>query len=627
MPGIVGVIRGGGATPGVGASLDLLCHLPGYRRRETSPEDGLAIGQVWRPGDDGSRDWHAENGVSAFVTGAVFRPGAAPARIGAREIAADYAAHGEITPDRYDGSFVVVLHDAGRKTIRVWGDRLGGLPVHYAATGEGIAFAPEAKALFPALGLSPAFDANGVLSFLACGYCMGERTLFRDVRRLEPGTVLTIATGTRAFSTSRYFKMVYRPERAFRRRIAAEDAIHAALVEAHRMMMCDDDGRAEVLLSGGVDSRSILAVLDGIGARPRAAVSWGIRDDIPKSDGAVAADIARSYGVPFRFIRYDTDAFTDVARDWCRISELANDNIGWYAEGAPLLVSDYSSGAAFMATGDECFGVGGWVRSVEEMREDVLPAQLPATLAEIIAPRRRQECASIYDGEIDAVLAPCDNDDLIDRKDFLYVHARLARMVYSLGYYKELAVELRRPLTASCVLDVMQRIPARYRVLKNGFVSMLERVYPAVLRYPKATVDSLPDWEYDVRAKPALKALLLEALADDRLSMPVVGDLLDRDAARALRDRYFGERARPMRREPLEDRSFLSRRVSDRVKRGSRAFDLLRRQMGRNTRKRQRSAFHTLMALAQLSLLEQEMQKWRSPGPTVGTGENSEVAG
>jgi Asparagine synthase/Glutamine amidotransferase domain len=621
MPGIVGLVRNSGIAPRVDVSLDLLCHLPGYRRRVAQPASGVAIGQVWRADDDPSRDWHDEQGVSVYVAGAAFRPGPPAARVGAREIVADYLARDEIAPDAYDGTFTVVLVDSRRRTITVWGDRLGGLPVYYASVEGGVAFAPEAKALFPALGFAPAFDTRGVISFLACGYCMGRTTLFRGVNKLPPGGVLAVSTQSLEVTASRHFRMDFRPDAALEKRHDAEEAIRGALVQAHRQMMCDDDGRAEVLLSGGLDSRIILALLDEIGARPRTAVSWGIRADIAKSDARIAAEIASAYGVPFRFIRYDSDGFAANARDWCRISELANDNIGWYAEGAPVLASDYCTGAAFMATGDECFGVGGWVRNEEEVRDDVLPSHLPTKLTDIITPHLLPECVSIYDAEIDGVLADCRSDNLLDRKDFLYIHGRLVSFVYSLGYYKELAVGLRRPLTAACVLDVMQRVPARYRVYKNAYVSMMDRFYPKAAHFPMAIVDSLPDWDYDLRARPELRALVLELLADERLSIPVVGDILDADATRSLRDAFFAESVAPMRRIAVENTSLMSRLLPHRVKRGSHAFDTLRRRLGRSTKKRQRSPFHTLMAIAQLSMLEQEMQKWKAPGAVAGDRE------
>ncbi len=615
MPGIVGIVRTGGVTPDIAASLDLLCHLPGYQRREIRPAAGVVIGQVWRSGDRVSGDWQEREGVHAFVTGSVFRPGPPPARIGAAEIVADYLARDKITPDDYDGSFTIVLFDTRRDTISVCCDRLGGLPVYYASVEGGVAFSPEAKALFPALGMAPSFDSRGVVGFLACGYCMGTATLFRGVNKLQSGGVLTVSTRTLEIATSRYFRMVFEPDPAFEKRSVAETALRDALVESHRMMMSDDDGRAEVLLSGGLDSRLILAMLTEMGKPPRAAVGWGVRDDIPKSDANTASQIAGAFGVPFHFIRYDSDGFAANARDWCRISELANDNIGWYAEGAPVLISDYNRGAAFMATGDECFGFGGWVRSVEELPDEIFSGHLPPLVAGIIAPRRLSECGSIYEAEIAGVLADCANDNLIDRKDFIYIHGRLVSFVHALGYYKELAVPIRRPFTARCVLDVMQRVPTRYRIHKNLYVSMMARFYPNAARFPNANVDSLPDWEYDVRARPELRSLILGMLADERLSIPVLGDIIDADATRNLRDSFFGETATPMKRIPVDDTMILSRFLPYRIKRGSHAFDTLRRYMGRSSKKRQRGAFNTLMAIAQLSMLEQEMQKWIAPRP------------
>ena len=103
---------------------------------------------------------------------------------------------------------------------------------------------------------------------------------------------------------------------------------------------------------------------------PARTLGWGMTADIPKSDPYIAAELARRHGLGFDFVSYDSDNFLENANSWAYISELANDNIGWYAEGQSVLASDYRTKGDFVLTGDECFGGGSFVRSEEEVRSE-----------------------------------------------------------------------------------------------------------------------------------------------------------------------------------------------------------------------------------------------------------------
>ena len=60
--------------------------------------------------------------------------------------------------------------------------------------------------------------------------------------------------------------------------------------------------------------------------------------------------------------------------------------------------------------------------------------------------------------------------ELIERTERVNanLYGRVARFIFSLGYYRELATEVRRPFLTRRVLDVIQRLPPRHRVNNNG---------------------------------------------------------------------------------------------------------------------------------------------------------------
>ncbi|HEU4618786.1 MAG TPA: hypothetical protein VFV10_12155 [Gammaproteobacteria bacterium] len=542
MPGLTGVVGGQASLARARAAAAALRHFDRYRSRETSIGPRVAIAEVWRDGDREARDWavDSEAGVALMIAGSAFSTGPLAHRVRAPSALSDYLRRGGLEPLELDGAFVIVAADTRNGRVFVCNDRLGTLPVYYASAGGTTAFAPEAKALFAALGLEPSLSAAGIVSFLNCGYCLGKTTLFEGVHCLEPGSVLEISLATGGCEVRRYWRMVYAPSRALTRRRAAEDALYGATLKAHELAVGDCANGCELLLSGGWDSRGVLAFLDAIGRRPSAAVAWGRTKDIADSDPYLAERLARRFDLPFRFIAYDSDQLLENAHGWCRLSELANDNTGWFAEGATLLVSDYATKADCALVGDEAWGWHGLPHNEREARAETLPPALAPEVAGCLAARAREEHAVRYEAEIDAVLAECGNDHPLDRRDFLYLHGRVARFIFALGYYKELAVEVRRPFLLAGVLDVMAQVPRRFRINKNLYVSMLGRYFPEVASLPLRRAASLPEWARDIRSKPELRRFFLELLDERRLD-GALGAVLDPAGLERLKASFFNE--------------------------------------------------------------------------------------
>jgi hypothetical protein len=552
MPGLVGVTGDHAALGAVRTATAALCHFASYRSRELSLDARIAVGQVWRDADRSAVDWAIERDAALLVNGTALANGPASRRLSARALLERHLERGELAPRDLDGGFVVVLADLRRGTVTVYNDRLGTLPVYYLRAAGSVAFAPETKALFAAFDRGPALSKTGVLSFLACGYCLGDTTLFDGVQCLTPGSALEIAVATGECTVRRYWRIAYAPARALARRAAAEDALYAAVHTAHERVV--SDGGHDLLLSGGWDSRGILAFLHSIGRLPCTATAWGRTKDIPLSDPYIAERLAERYRVPFKFIAYDSDQLLPDASSWCYLSELANDNLGWFAEGATLLAQSYATSAECTLVGDEAWGWHGHPRTERDARAAVLPPTLGAELAECIVPAQREECRALYEAEIERVLADCPNDHPADRRDFLYLHGRVARFIFALGYYKELAVEIRRPFLLANVLEVMARVPHRLRADKNLYISMLARYFPQIAAVPQRRANSLPQWSRDLRVKPALRRFFLDLL-DERRFGAVLGSLLDGAALERLKRSFFDAQIAPAEVEQAPRRS------------------------------------------------------------------------
>jgi hypothetical protein len=285
-----------------------------------------------------------------------------------------------------------------------------------------------------------------------------------------------------------------------------------------------------------------------MGVMPHQALGWGMRDDIPGSDAWIAKKLAREFELDFRFLAYDTDHLTEIAYDWVYISELANDNIGRYGEGMGAIRNFYNTGADFTFVGDEAWGWHGYAGNEAEARAHVLPSAVPAQLRSILRNDQVDRFESLYQDSIGRIMQPCENTDATDRKDFLYLHGRVARFIFSLGYYREISSEMRRPFLSNEVLEVVRHLPQEHRVHKNLYVSMLKKYLPRTMKYPEMDVPSLPDWPHDLRYKESLRNYFLQLLDFSDLEDSPLGTMIDRTAFERVRDGFFSSQVGPVNR-------------------------------------------------------------------------------
>ena len=173
-----------------------------------------------------------------------------------------YEEHGERFAERLRGMFAVALWDAERGRLVLARDPYGIKPLYYRDVGGEIEFASELRAL-----PRGEIDLDALDAFLAFNSVPGPLTIFRDVRKLQAGHVLTWENGRSEIA--RYARPAPVPADEVR------DDDEAELVEELRARLRDSvrahlvsDVPVGVLLSGGIDSAALaaLAAEEAVGA-------------------------------------------------------------------------------------------------------------------------------------------------------------------------------------------------------------------------------------------------------------------------------------------------------------------------------------------------------------------------
>ncbi len=183
-----------------------------------------------------------------------------------------YEEWGDGCVDRLRGMFAFALWDRPRRRLLLARDRLGIKPLYWARTPDGLAFASEVKALFAFPGIERAVDAAALREYLSLRYTCAPRTLFRGIFKLPPGHVMSVEGGCPS-PARRYWELAFEPKLAPGDEEALAELEERLTTSVRLRLMSDVPLGA--LLSGGVDSSVVVAIMTRLMGRPVETFSVG----------------------------------------------------------------------------------------------------------------------------------------------------------------------------------------------------------------------------------------------------------------------------------------------------------------------------------------------------------------
>jgi asparagine synthase (glutamine-hydrolysing) len=169
-------------------------------------------------------------------------------------LAAGYRRWGGELPARMRGDFVLLVWDRERGQGLLARDQLGMRPVFLHQSGQTLRFAGEIRHLLAMLPSTPPPDPAGVAHWIAVSSRPGTGTLYEGVRRLGPGEVIEFGpdgSRVRRYWAPRFREPLPAEGLAGRVREGLQRAVERRLAP---------EGRAGVLMSGGLDSAAVAAL-------------------------------------------------------------------------------------------------------------------------------------------------------------------------------------------------------------------------------------------------------------------------------------------------------------------------------------------------------------------------------
>jgi asparagine synthase (glutamine-hydrolysing) len=201
---------------------------------------------------------------------------------------------------RFVGMFAMAVWDAQRRELVLVRDRLGIKPLFVAPVPGAVLFGSELKALAADPAFDRTVDRDAATAYLRHLYVPGDRTIYRGAVKVPPGHRLVITDPRRPLPPPLPYWSLPDVARAgsespFRGSDAeAVDALEERLTEAVALRMIADVP-VGALLSGGIDSSTVVALMQKTASRPVRTFTIGF-DAREYDEAAHAARVAAYLG-------------------------------------------------------------------------------------------------------------------------------------------------------------------------------------------------------------------------------------------------------------------------------------------------------------------------------------------
>jgi asparagine synthase (glutamine-hydrolysing) len=194
---------------------------------------------------------------------------------------------------RFVGMFAFALWDRHERALHLVRDRVGIKPLFYGWAGTTLVFGSELKALHAFPGFAPRLDPGATAAMLRYGYVPAPATVYRGVFKLLPGSILSLPAPGAPVQPRAYWSAREAVERG--RSVpfsgSPEDAVEALdglLRQAVGLRMIADVPLG-AFLSGGIDSSTVVAMMQAQSARPVKTFSIGFHEKEYDEAGHAAA--------------------------------------------------------------------------------------------------------------------------------------------------------------------------------------------------------------------------------------------------------------------------------------------------------------------------------------------------
>jgi asparagine synthase (glutamine-hydrolysing) len=193
----------------------------------------------------------------------------------------------ELALQRSIGMFAFALWDRSERRLALARDRLGEKPLYYGWQGQGrdaaFLFGSELKALACHPAFAAEIDRDALALYMRHNSIPAPYSIYRGIAKVLPGTFITLSPGQREPVVHRYWSGPAVAEAGVADRLGvgpheAVDELEKLLMDAIGKQMLSDVPLG-AFLSGGIDSSTVVALMQAQSSRPVKTFSIGFHEE------------------------------------------------------------------------------------------------------------------------------------------------------------------------------------------------------------------------------------------------------------------------------------------------------------------------------------------------------------
>ncbi len=413
-----------------------------------------------------------------------------------------YENHGDEFASQLNGAFVIGIYDKRRNCVLIVNDRFGLYPLFYTCHSGRLIFAPEMKGILCDESFPRKLDLAALAQYVRFQHLLGERTFFEDIQLLPAGSILRYDVSSASCAVRTYWKfkdIPYRPEVSFDE--AVEEVGYLFRQTVRRLS--SDSYRPGVYLSGGLDARSILGMIE---RRPIVSVTYGARNC---RDVYYANRIAKVVGSDHHWFDFPDGKWVEQVADfhleltegfhsWIhahgmstlpRARELMEVNLtGWdggtvmgHPESIEPLQTSPVDDAALITRLFYLFNKDFTWPSITEGEENLL-------YRDSFRKKMQGLAFDSFKAELSCYLG-CRRDV---RGEYFYINNHCRRLTQNFVVFTRSHVEVRFPFFDYDLIDFLYSLPAHVRGHRSLYRAMIQREMPKLAYIPYDHDEFLP---------------------------------------------------------------------------------------------------------------------------------------
>lgn len=395
-----------------------------------------------------------------LVENTVARISSSDAHSPARLIAERYRLEGIELAMSLRGSFVAVVLDPANQVAWIFNDRTGSRSVFIGTASDGsLVAAPRISDAVSLLGNDVTLNRCGVAEFLISGSYYSEHTMFEEVQAFPQAGLLDLLCDVDTLAT--YWRMQYSPPAANPPLESLLDECDAVLMQATKRYLAAASDPV-LALSGGLDSRILLACIERAGVREIPCAIYGVtsQDD---NDLAIARRVTLEKRLPIAEYIIDANAIASFAADAVWRYDGYVDVLD--APSLDLFWKELGARHSAQLHGDQAFG---WY-PVARTPGDALRAIGRCNLREVprlsgwIQRDVRGKLVSEIQSSLDRMISSESKEDPNDLRDRIFFEQCIGIVQNAYAAGRRRSLEQFRPLLDEDVLDFVSRLPVLLR--------------------------------------------------------------------------------------------------------------------------------------------------------------------